>query len=81
MSSIFIQYLPEKSYLLDYVMYHEMLHKKIKFDHTKNSKRYHTTEFRNMEKKFSNSEKCEKELSIIASKRKLTSKLLGLFKF
>ncbi|MBW3011706.1 hypothetical protein KY311_00830 [Candidatus Woesearchaeota archaeon] len=47
---------------IDYVMYHEILHKKIKF-HSKNGKNYHhTTEFRKKEKEFENSKVVELEL-------------------
>ncbi len=48
--------------LLDYVMYHEMLHKKHKF-HSKNGRNsHHTKEFRQMEKKFPNSEEMEDKI-------------------
>ena len=36
--------------LLDYVMYHEMLHKKIKFDHKGVKHKHHSKEFREKEK-------------------------------
>jgi hypothetical protein len=46
--------LEEDSELLDYVMYHEMLHKKQKF-HTKGGRSYHhTKQFREKEKAFEN---------------------------
>jgi len=45
--------------LLDYVMYHEILHKKHKF-HSKNGRtHHHTKEFKEMERKFDNSEEME----------------------
>jgi len=48
--------------LLDYVMYHEMLHKKHKF-HSKNGRtHHHTREFKEMEKKFENSEDMEERI-------------------
>jgi len=37
---------------LDYVLYHELLHKKHKFEHRGNTTRSHTTAFRNDEKRF-----------------------------
>lgn len=57
--------------LLDYVMYHEMLHKKLKF-HTKNGRSFHHPPlFRKMEAEFPGSARLEKELSRFArSKRR-----------
>jgi predicted metal-dependent hydrolase len=56
--------------LLDYVMYHEMLHKKEKF-YTKNGRSYHhTTNFRKKEKQFKDSDILEKELSKLVRKSK-----------
>lgn len=67
--------------LLDYVMYHEMLHKKHKF-HSKNGRSYHhTKEFSMEEKKFENQEEVEIKLNALArnSRRKSTYfKWLGL---
>ena len=49
--------------LMDYVMYHEMLHKKHKF-HTKNGKSYHhTKEFHKQEKLFENQKEVEKRIN------------------
>ncbi|RMF54868.1 M48 family peptidase [Candidatus Woesearchaeota archaeon] len=51
------------SWLLDFVMYHELLHKKHKFT-SKNGRSYHhTTQFRKSEKQFENYELAEKELA------------------
>jgi len=48
--------------LLDYVMYHEMLHKKHKF-HCKNGRtHHHTKEFREMERKFDDSQEMEERI-------------------
>ncbi|MAF34974.1 hypothetical protein CMO91_03960 [Candidatus Woesearchaeota archaeon] len=47
--------------LLDYVMYHELLHKHLKFKHGK-STRYHTKQFRTKEKQFKNALACEQKL-------------------
>ncbi|MBD3304258.1 hypothetical protein GF343_03865 [Candidatus Woesearchaeota archaeon] len=66
---------------LDYVMYHELLHKKHKF-RTKNGRSYHhTSEFRKKEKEFPGADEIEKKLSRILSKRKLSGffGFLGLF--
>lgn len=56
--------------LLDYVMYHEMLHKKHKF-YNKNGRSYHHTSlFKKKEKEFANSAEIEKELKGLVNKRK-----------
>ena len=56
--------------LLEYVLYHEMLHKKLKYDHNKRNARYHTKEFKDLEKKFPDSEQLEKELNKLASRKR-----------
>jgi predicted metal-dependent hydrolase len=38
--------------MLDYIMYHELLHKKIKFSTSGGRSQHHTKEFRDMEKKY-----------------------------
>ena len=49
--------------LLDYIMYHEMLHKKHKFHSTKTGRSYHhTKKFKQDEKEFDNHQFIEKEL-------------------
>jgi hypothetical protein len=60
--------------LLDYVMYHEMLHKKHKFSSSKGRQSYHSKKFRDEEKLFPNAHLLEKRLSRIGRK-----KLFGLF--
>lgn len=62
--------------LLDYIMYHEMLHKKHKF-YTKNGRNYHHTgEFRKKEKEFEDSELMEKEIQkLVRGKRPFFKKL------
>ena len=40
--------------LLDYIMYHEMLHKKLKFTNSGSSCRHHTSEFREWERRYPN---------------------------
>lgn len=60
----------EDSELLDYIMYHELLHKKHKF-HTKNGRSYHhTRKFRKKEKEFDNPE-IEKKLERFLKKKKI----------
>lgn len=39
-------------HLLDYVMYHEMLHKKLKYYETEKKRIHHSTEFRRLEREF-----------------------------
>lgn len=63
--------------LLDYVMYHEMLHKKHKF-HEKNGRTFHhTREFRKMEKSFENSEEMEDKIKGLMRQRR--RKVFGWF--
>jgi len=52
--------------LMDYVMYHEMLHKKYKFDSKNGRNRHHTAHFKEMESSFPNSHLLEKEISRLA---------------
>jgi len=56
---------------LDYVMYHEMLHKKYKFRHKKGRNYHHTKEFRKKEKEFPDAEKLEQELKGLITKNKV----------
>jgi predicted SprT family Zn-dependent metalloprotease len=53
--------LEDRQRLIDYVMYHEMLHKKHKFN-TKGRIRHHSKDFRQDEKAFRDAELLEKEL-------------------
>jgi predicted metal-dependent hydrolase len=48
--------------LLDYVMYHEILHKKHKFYSKNGRTHHHTREFRESERKFENSEEMEEKI-------------------
>jgi hypothetical protein len=59
----------EQKYL-DYVMYHEMLHKKHKFKDKNGRSFHHTSVFRKDEKKFENSEIVEKELQGLVSRKR-----------
>ncbi|MFO7710508.1 MAG: SprT-like domain-containing protein [Candidatus Woesearchaeota archaeon] len=47
---------------VDYVMYHELLHKWLKFDYTKRKARHHTSEFKRLEQQFEDYEGVEKRL-------------------
>jgi predicted metal-dependent hydrolase len=62
--------LRDEERLLDYVMYHEILHKKMQYKNSKGNKRYHTKEFREKEAAF-NLENAEKKLEAFLKKKKL----------
>lgn len=53
--------------LLDYVMYHELLHKKLKFKSKGTYSRYHTKQFREQEQQFKNAKQCEQKLQKLGS--------------
>ena len=57
---------------LEYVMYHEMLHKKFKFSSSNGRTCHHSREFKEEERKFNNSGEMEKRLKsvVMQSKRK-----------
>jgi hypothetical protein len=55
--------------LLDYIMYHELLHKKHKFSTRNNRSYHHTTHFRRKEKEFDNPRIEEKLKKFLAKKR------------
>ncbi len=48
--------------LLDYVMYHEMLHKKVKFKTSGTKSYHHTAKFKQKEKEFPDAKKMEKAI-------------------
>ena len=60
----------EKLELLDYVIYHEMLHKKFKFQNKNGRNLHHSSEFKRMESKFNNRDLIEKEISRLARKHR-----------
>ncbi|MBD3310865.1 DUF45 domain-containing protein [Candidatus Woesearchaeota archaeon] len=64
--------------VLDYVMYHEMLHKKHKFRHCNGRSYHHTAEFRQKEKKFKDSELMEQRLKQILKKGSFLSVFKGI---
>ncbi|MFH1589106.1 MAG: SprT-like domain-containing protein [archaeon] len=55
--------------LLDYVMYHEMLHKKLKFTSKNGRNLHHSTEFRRLEKEFENKD-AERKLTLFLRKKR-----------
>jgi len=57
--------------LIDYVMYHELLHKKFKYN-VKNGRSYHhTREFREAERQFNDQPTIEKKLSALLTRKKI----------
>ncbi len=48
--------------LLDYIMYHEMLHKKHKYEHRNGKSYHHTPEFKKKEKMFKNQKEIESKI-------------------
>ena len=61
----------EQKKLLDYVIYHEMLHKKFKFQNKNGRNLHHSNEFRKMEAKFPDRDLIEKEISRLARKHRI----------
>ena len=59
--------------LLDYVIYHELLHKKFKFSTGYVRNRYHSKEFRDAEKAFENSNLIEGKLNQLRPKKRRNS--------
>lgn len=64
------EYLLEHPHLMDYVMYHEMLHKKHQYKEGVQRTQHHSAQFREDEAKFPNAEKLEQELQKLARKQK-----------
>lgn len=60
----------EKNEILDYIMYHEILHKKHKFKSKNGRNYYHTREFRKKEKEFENSREIERAITRLTGKTK-----------
>lgn len=70
-SAIFKDKPPE---IIDYVMHHEMLHKKFKFQSRNGRNLHHSNEFKRMEAKFENRDLIEKEISRLAGKHRFSAK-------
>ena len=73
------QSLKEHQDALDYVMYHEMLHKKHKFKRRDQKSVHHTSLFRKKEAEFENSEEIEAKLSRLTINRKRKTFFNSLF--
>ena len=65
--------------LLQYVIYHEMLHKKHKFKGSHSRTYAHTPAFRADERKFPDAERLEKEMNVFAQRQKRRRGLLSFF--
>lgn len=74
-SRIFLDAEPE---LLDYLMYHEMLHKKLKFNNKNNRSYHHTRAFREKEKEFEGHIEMENKIKDLIKKSRYKS-FLRLF--
>lgn len=59
--------------LLDFVMYHEMLHKCLKFRSSSGRTNHHTKEFREAERRFPGYEECERRLNRLVRRSKWQS--------
>ncbi len=67
----------EEPLLLDYVMYHELLHKKLKYQEKNGRSYHHTSEFRQKEQEFDDPEIETKLKRFLRKKR--TRKILGFW--
>ncbi len=67
----------ERQELLDYVMYHEMLHKKFKFQSKNARNLHHSNEFKKMEAKFENRDLMENEIAKLARKHRFRLRILN----
>lgn len=65
--------------LIDYVMYHEMLHKKLKFKSNNIRNSFHNTQFRTAEKQFPNNKELEHQLKLLAMRSKRRRSFWNLF--
>jgi predicted metal-dependent hydrolase len=59
--------------VLDYIMYHEMLHKYIQFEQKNGRSTFHTRQFREMEWMYPGYKDIEKEINRIIRKNQLTT--------
>ncbi|MCX6707029.1 MAG: hypothetical protein NT001_02705 [Candidatus Woesearchaeota archaeon] len=62
MSRVFVDISKKDPVLLDFVMYHEILHKQHKYKHNMGNNRFHDTAFRKKEKEFEDYEEVDKRL-------------------
>jgi predicted metal-dependent hydrolase len=64
------QILIDNEELMDYVMYHELLHKKHQYTAKKGRQRHHSKKFKEDEAKFPNAELLEQELNKLVRRKK-----------
>lgn len=76
-SSIFEEH-PE---LMDYIVYHELLHKKFKFKNSGSRNLYHSKAFKDEEKKFENFEDVERKINRLVRMKRSKSGWLSNFGF
>ena len=69
--------------VLDYVMYHELLHKHFKFEHNNGRSSFHSKEFREAEKQYPNYQLMERKIQNIIRTKKVPKqrRRKGLFRF
>jgi hypothetical protein len=70
-SDVFRDISNEEEYLLDFVMFHEMLHKVHKFKTVNNRSMHHSRKFKLAEKEFENSQDIEKQLTKFLRRKKI----------
>ncbi len=68
----------ENQQLLDYIMFHEMLHKKFKFQNKNGRNLHHSNEFKKMEERFKDRNLIEKEVSKVIRKHRLQKVYIDL---
>lgn len=73
-SSLFKEAAPE---LLDYLMYHELLHKYYKFEHKNGRSAYHTREFKEAEKRYPGQKQAEEAVNRFIRKKRSRWRFLG----
>ncbi|HLC90731.1 MAG TPA: hypothetical protein VJI15_03095 [Candidatus Nanoarchaeia archaeon] len=65
--------------VLDYLMYHELLHKHHQFKHNNGRSSFHSKAFREDEHRYPNHQQIEQEITKMVRKRKKESFLQGIF--
>lgn len=70
----------EEPVFLDYIMFHETLHKQRKFFKSGNKTYYHDKRFKRLERVFENAEQIEKELSKVARRARSRAGAMAAFR-
>lgn len=71
--------LKEHPDIMEYVLYHELLHKKESFQTKNGQMRYHTTKFKDMERKYENWEEMENKIKKLVRKKKPKENFINKF--